>query len=91
MRYRTRRELHYYRNGDSLDMVTVPAGHVVDSVTLRRLDPWNRQSFKKQMDRDRDEGYPRGRLVIFRFADGWRYAYSPADLEGVTGWDGGVQ
>ena len=74
------RELTYFRNGDSTELVTIPRGEIVHSVTLRRLDPWNRKSFEKWMKLEKEEGYPRGMLVSFRFADGWRGAFRPRDL-----------
>jgi len=83
--YRLTQSLTFYRSGHSPELVTIPAGTVVASVMLARLDPWNREAFKLRQKRDKEEGHPRGALVVFRYADGWRGAYTPSDLQPVTG------
>jgi hypothetical protein len=79
--YRLTQALTFYRSGDSAELVTIPAGTVVSGVMLVQVDPWNREAFKLRIKRDKEEGYPRGALVVFRYADGWRGAYASTDLE----------
>jgi len=81
--YRLTQALTFYRSGDSAELVTIPAGTVVASVMLARLDPWNREAFKLRQKRDIEDSHHRGFLVVFRYADGWRGAYTPTDLQAV--------
>lgn len=84
MRYRLKRDLNFYRGVGDPTIVTVKAGTVIEAEYIPTLDPLNRDAFERRLKKEHKQGFPHGELVVFLFMGGYRYAYSPADLEPLS-------